>query len=237
MSVNARAHAPPHTNTGTDSWGKLTKHEPPYSRTHVRTWQCKEERELAKVLYDDFNRLPAADSLNLGIQGAKERTVEDMRRDGNTMLKEGRVQQAIECYTRAIEMAKEGETDSLSLLNRALARLKLDPPDSTGVVQDCDLAIRGGDDENPKAYYRKALGLEGMGNFEAALAAATKAKKLAAGDKGVADVCERIEKKLKDERERVRKEKAEREKEERKQKEKDKAAEKLRKAHDVDELD
>jgi tetratricopeptide (TPR) repeat protein len=231
-----------HTHSHTRTRARIPEANSPstnlkYSRTCLRTWQCKEERELAKVLYDDFNRLPAADFSHLGLQGAKERSVEDMRRDGNTMLKEGRVQQAIDCYTRAIEMAKEGETDSLSLLNRALARLKLDPPDNTGVVQDCDSAIRGGDEENPKAYYRKALGLEGMGNFEAALAAATKAKKLAHGDKGVADVCERIEKKLKDERERARKEKAEKEKEERKQKEKDKAAEKLRKAHDVDELD
>lgn len=102
---------------------------------------------------------------------------------------------------------------------------------------DCDAAIDGGYDENPKAFYRKAIALESMGRLEAAAIAATKAKKLAVGDTGVAEVCSRIEAKLKEQRDKARKEKMEREREERRLREKERDAEKLRKAHDVDELD
>lgn len=92
------------------------------------------------MLHEDFNRLPAADanqaqggaaSSGMALEGAKDKTRDDVRKDGNELLKEGKIAAAVECYTRAIEMGKPGESDCASFLNRALARLKLAPPGTT----------------------------------------------------------------------------------------------------------
>ena len=73
--------------------------------------------------------------------------------------------------------------------------------------------------------------------LDAALLAAAKAKKLSGGDSGVAELHTRIEKKLNDQREKIRLEKREKEKDERGKREKEREEERRRKAQDVDELD
>ena len=87
---------------------------------------------MAKVLYDDFNRLPAAEAGfgpdQCGLDGAREKTADDVRVEGNDLWKQGNIQGAIDSYTRAIGMCSQGESDTASLLNRAMARLKLAPP-------------------------------------------------------------------------------------------------------------
>uniref|UniRef100_A0A7S1DV65 Uncharacterized protein n=1 Tax=Hemiselmis andersenii TaxID=464988 RepID=A0A7S1DV65_HEMAN len=147
---------------------------------------CKEEADLAKILFDDFNRLPAAPSPEsppqgeaaaggpggghgLCLEGAKEGglSVEDLRLEGNAQLQAGDFKLAEKTYTRAVkksvdEAGGEGEGEPACLLNRALARLKLTPANHQGALDDCNIVIKT-QENNAKAHYRRAQALEGLG--------------------------------------------------------------------------
>ena len=66
-------------------------------------------------------------------------SAEAAKEEGNRLLKEGRVQQAIEAYTDAIEAAPTGKNVHIYFANRSAARVTA--KDYNGAVEDAQSAV------------------------------------------------------------------------------------------------
>lgn len=82
--------------------------------------------------------------------------------EGNAFIKQQKYQEAIECYTKAIELH---DTESIFYSNRALAHLKLDNFQSAHL--DCDKALEL-NPTNYKAYHRRGMSYVGLLEFKKA---------------------------------------------------------------------
>jgi import receptor subunit TOM70 len=85
---------------------------------------------------------------------------------GNTLYQNRKFQQAIDLYTRAIQVATKSEPVYYS--NRAACYMNMTPPKYELAVQDCDEALRA-DDSYIKALNRRANALEALSRNEEAL--------------------------------------------------------------------
>ncbi|SCV06049.1 LANO_0H20978g1_1 [Lachancea nothofagi CBS 11611] len=84
------------------------------------------------------------------------------KNEGNAFIKEKKYTEAVERYSKAIEL---DDTQSIYFSNRAFARLKLD--NFLTAVEDCDKAINL-DPKNIKALHRRGLSHVGLLNFSLA---------------------------------------------------------------------
>ncbi|KAL9114846.1 MAG: hypothetical protein Q9227_001089 [Pyrenula ochraceoflavens] len=89
------------------------------------------------------------------------------KNDGNAAYKAGRLAQAVDLYTQALEVdpANKG-TNSKLYQNRAAARLKLKDPNNA--ISDCDLALKL-DPSYTKARKTRANALGAAGDWDAAV--------------------------------------------------------------------
>jgi tetratricopeptide (TPR) repeat protein len=95
-------------------------------------------------------------------------TVSNRKVKGNDFYKAKNYSAAIASYTKAIEL----DTTSAALLtNRAAASLML--LQYKEAIQDCDAALVI-ENDNSKAYFRKATALKGLGKLNEAIAALNK---------------------------------------------------------------
>ncbi|KAG0698788.1 mitochondrial outer membrane translocase receptor TOM70 [Suillus ampliporus] len=85
---------------------------------------------------------------------------------GNTLYQNRKFQQAVDMYTRAIQVATKPEPVYYS--NRAACYMNMTPPKYELVVQDCDEALRA-DANYVKALNRRANALEALSRNEEAL--------------------------------------------------------------------
>ncbi|OJA17379.1 hypothetical protein AZE42_10968 [Rhizopogon vesiculosus] len=85
---------------------------------------------------------------------------------GNALYQNRKFQQAVDMYTRAIEVATKPEPVYYS--NRAACYMNMSPPKYELVVQDCDEALRA-DTNYVKALNRRANALEALSRYEEAL--------------------------------------------------------------------
>ncbi|SCW02359.1 LAFE_0F04698g1_1 [Lachancea fermentati] len=83
----------------------------------------------------------------------------EFKNQGNAFIKEKDYTNAVECYTKAIEL---DDSQSIFFSNRAFSHLKLDNFQSS--LHDCDSAIRL-DSGNIKAYHRRGLAYIGLLEF------------------------------------------------------------------------
>lgn len=100
---------------------------------------------------------------------------------------------AVQCYTNAIEL---NGTDPIFYCNRAMAYLKLQK--YRDCIKDCVTTIKMSkivDRVIIKAYYRKILATEQIGDYEIALADCELVLKLDSKNFGVQQVYERIKNK------------------------------------------
>lgn len=86
----------------------------------------------------------------------------DFKNEGNVFIKQQNFLDAVDRYTKAIEL---DDTQSIYFSNRALAQLKLDNYQSC--LNDCDSAIKL-DPKNVKAYHRRGLSYVGLLEFKKA---------------------------------------------------------------------
>ncbi|TGZ65202.1 hypothetical protein CRM22_005971 [Opisthorchis felineus] len=108
----------------------------------------------------------------------KERimTFDEAKEQGKELLGQGDLQKALEAYTRSIELASgDPEQLALSYRNRALVALRMN--ENTKAIEDCNHAITI-EPQNPVSYYRRALGLRALKNYEDSLRDLEKAYEL-----------------------------------------------------------
>ncbi|KAM7364628.1 unc-45 myosin chaperone [Cochliomyia hominivorax] len=99
--------------------------------------------------------------------GAEALTYKDK---GNQAFKEGKWQEAIECYTKAIKIGEKHKELPVFYKNRAAAYLKLE--DFTKALNDCTNSLKLVP-KDPKALFRRAQAYEGLKKFEEAYKDAT----------------------------------------------------------------
>jgi protein unc-45 len=93
-----------------------------------------------------------------------EDDVQKLRLEGNEAFKGTAWLQAVQCYTKALDLHPEQDSARAVLLkNRAAAYLKLEKFNK--VVKDCDEAIEICPTD-PKALFRRASALETLGRVE-----------------------------------------------------------------------
>lgn len=96
--------------------------------------------------------------------GNIEDDVQKLRLEGNEAFKGNAWLQAVQCYTKALDLHPEQDSARVVLLkNRAAAYLKLEKYNK--VVKDCDEAIEICPTD-PKALFRRSTALEVLGRVE-----------------------------------------------------------------------
>lgn len=89
-----------------------------------------------------------------------------LKEDGNLAFKEGDLDKAVKCYSKAIQLMTAGNNDKAILYkNRAAAYLKLN--NYTKAVDDCNKSLDIMPDD-PKALFRRCQALESLERFEEA---------------------------------------------------------------------
>jgi len=97
---------------------------------------------------------------------------------GNRFYKDGKLPEAIACYTKALDLAKNDEERGTLYLNRALCSAQLYHHDE--VVTDATAALQI-NPNNAKALIRRALALEALEKYKQALEDMRKALSLEPG--------------------------------------------------------
>ena len=85
------------------------------------------------------------------------------KQNGNELLRQNKTLEAIESYSRAIELNPES---NIYYANRSQAWLNI--PDFEGALKDAIKSIKL-DQSYTKAHYRKAVANKGLGNYQVAL--------------------------------------------------------------------
>lgn len=107
------------------------------------------------------------------------KTAEEAKQFGNSLFKDGKYEQAVDFYTRAIELEKQPTKEKSTYYSNRAACYQQTHMYSL-MVDDCTEAIKI-DDTNVKAYIRRAIAYEGMEKWKLALDDYNKAKTLAPG--------------------------------------------------------
>jgi len=123
-----------------------------------------------KVASDGMNRMRAlAKAATMREEQVVKDEAEQAKNQGNTLLKQGKAEQAIEAYTKAIEL---DPSNHAYFNNRAAAGLKLE--NFSAALADCDAVLKMAGtkdlatDQRVKCMYRKGLSLAGLGKHGAA---------------------------------------------------------------------
>merc|ERR1711959_587809 len=115
-----------------------------------------------------MNRMRAlAKAAESSSQKMRKHDAEEAKRRGNEFFKAGKLDEAIECYSKAIDTDPENH---VYVSNRAAAHLKKD--EYAAALADCekvlDVVNDLSDDQTVKCLYRKGLALAGLGKHAAA---------------------------------------------------------------------
>lgn len=95
------------------------------------------------------------------------KTADEAKQLGNSLFSDGRYDQAIGFYTRAIELTKEPTKEKATYYcNRAACHQQRHMYEQ--MIEDCTFAIKI-DPENVKAYIRRAIAYEGIEKWKLAL--------------------------------------------------------------------
>ncbi|EGN97602.1 hypothetical protein SERLA73DRAFT_92775 [Serpula lacrymans var. lacrymans S7.3] len=89
-----------------------------------------------------------------------------LKTKGNNLYKQRKFAEAVELYTRAIQVASKA--DPVFYSNRAACYVNMSPPKHELVVHDCDEALKL-DSNYVKALNRRAIALEGLERYEESL--------------------------------------------------------------------
>ena len=102
------------------------------------------------------------------ISADKTPAIVALKEEGNVCFKSGDFSAAIELYSKAIELCKEEEKPAKAILlcNRATSKFHLGKFEEC--IADCSLALDA-DPEYRKAYYRRSLAHEKVGDFSSAV--------------------------------------------------------------------
>lgn len=93
-------------------------------------------------------------------------TPQEWKEKGNEEFNKGNWSDALICYTNALQLAKEDNTEkAVYYKNRAAVSLKL--KDYEKVIKDCDAALKICPND-PKALFRRCQALEALERFEEA---------------------------------------------------------------------
>lgn len=116
---------------------------------------------------------------------------EKFKEKGNASFKDGKFEDAIEQYSKAIEQNVDSPKAAVYYANRALCQIKLE---SFGLaIEDSDSAIKI-DEKYVKAYYRKGSAYVALAKYEPAYQVFKRAKELAPTDQDVTEKLKEVKK-------------------------------------------
>ncbi|KAG5450736.1 Sperm associated antigen 1 [Clonorchis sinensis] len=153
-------------------------------KTSPQVSHCKETKDTSLQNSDSSRNsqkppepeLTEASSTSRLDKQERIRTFDEAKEQGKKLLGQGDLQKAMEAYTRSIELASgDPEQLALSYRNRALVALQMN--ENTKAIEDCNHAITI-EPQNPVSYYRRALGLRALKNYEDSLRDLEKAHEL-----------------------------------------------------------
>eukprot|EP01101_Sappina_pedata_P006941 TRINITY_DN3569_c0_g1_i1.p1 TRINITY_DN3569_c0_g1~~TRINITY_DN3569_c0_g1_i1.p1 ORF type:complete len:280 (+),score=108.38 TRINITY_DN3569_c0_g1_i1:49-840(+) len=98
---------------------------------------------------------------------AASSAAQKVKEDGNAHYKDGRYDQAISCYTRAIELAQSDSEKAAYYSNRSAAQMQLQM--YREVIEDCKLCLEI-EEANVKALIRRAMAYEQLEIYKLARA-------------------------------------------------------------------
>jgi tetratricopeptide (TPR) repeat protein len=117
-------------------------------------------------------------------------TTHEWKEKGNKELKNGFLDNALVCYTNALELTNENNSHKAILLkNRAAVYLKQN--EYNKVIEDCNEVLKITPDD-PKALFRRCQALEGIEKFEEAYRDALEVLKANTGDKTIQVIAGRL---------------------------------------------
>lgn len=100
------------------------------------------------------------------IMAKTDLTAQEWKEKGNEEFNKGNWSEALDCYTNALKLVKEENSEkAIYYKNRAAAYLKL--LDYENVIKDCDNALKICAND-PKALFRRCQALEALERFEEA---------------------------------------------------------------------
>lgn len=118
---------------------------------------------------------------------------EEIKEEGNLAFKNGNWNEAIDLYSKAIDLIQDSESQYLNvcLKNRAAAYLKLN--ENEAALKDCNEALKILPTD-PKALYRRCLALEALNRYEEAYRDATQIFKDDPTNKAIQPLLEKLHK-------------------------------------------
>uniref|UniRef100_A0A915Q3F6 Protein unc-45 homolog B n=1 Tax=Setaria digitata TaxID=48799 RepID=A0A915Q3F6_9BILA len=116
-------------------------------------------------------------------------SAESLKDKGNIAFKNDQLNEAIDCYTEALELEPEKKLKSIIYRNRAMVRLKMD--DFEGCEMDATRALEI-DGADAKALYRRALAREKMENYNGAVMDAREALRLEPKNRSITEMLQRM---------------------------------------------
>lgn len=112
------------------------------------------------------------------------------KEEGNAAFKNGELNLAIKCYTKAIELAKDDTFDkAIYYKNRAAAHLKKERYEDA--LEDCTSSLRITPND-PKALFRRCQALEALDRLEEAYRDARQAHTVDPGNKALEPILKRL---------------------------------------------
>lgn len=121
--------------------------------------------EIKPKVADDEGALSVEEIARMSVE-ERAKLAGTLKTQGNTLYQDRKFQQAVDLYTRAIQVATKSEPVYYS--NRAACYMNMTPPKYELAVQDCDEALRA-DANYVKALNRRANALEALSRNEEAL--------------------------------------------------------------------
>ena len=167
-----------------EAWGKFDTADTEAEEANEDAPKTK-EKEVAKSdsssvqveREDELNQL--RDRLDNNDFNFKERKFmsEREKEKGNELFRVGQIEESMQCYTKSILL---DATNAKSFANRALAKMKSNPPDLQGAIDDCTTALEI-DSKYVKAHVRRGTLFDKLGRYDEAVKDFEAADKLDGG--------------------------------------------------------
>ncbi len=128
----------------------------------------EEQTKQKEVAKSDLSsvKFEREDELNNEFHVEERKFLSDKEKEkGNELFRVGQIEDSLQCYTKSVLL---DDKNAKSFANRALAKMKSNPPDLQGAIDDCTTALEI-DSNYIKAYVRRGTLLDKLSRHDAAV--------------------------------------------------------------------